>query len=269
MCIELYQIGSNTVSNNISIGYSGGSGGFLLLHFLLLSNRYYCSLNGPIDSQWNIIDPAKWKSLEIWPNNINTKNSLTINPKIYFFCNPGDISELELYAKKKIIIYTSLFNQYMLAKYKNANWFVDKCEFTYNRERVTNWQNHYNDIKDISWPKCPSLKRINQLPECIKEELLNNKYTKKYYPRLLSFKEDLLKNHSKEISDGTVVYSKIASLIDNADIAIKLEDLINDYGKMLLTKLDLPPINSYQINLINKWKKLHTPEILKQLNVLP
>jgi hypothetical protein len=54
--------------NNLSIGYSGGSGGFLLLHLLLLSDQYHVEFKDnklfaeAFAQQWKIIDPNQWKT---------------------------------------------------------------------------------------------------------------------------------------------------------------------------------------------------------------
>lgn len=254
--------------NDLNIIYSGGSGGFLLLHFLLLSDQYYCNFNQDNDliSQWNIINPSKWKSTEIWPDNLATLNSPTNKSKIYFFFEPVD-KITNKYGGKNLVIYTSFINQITLASYKRANWFCLKGEFGHNRDLINVWRQHYNNIKDPSWPACPNLKHFERLPKYIQQEILNNPYTKTCYPRM-SIKSQLLANNSKTVNN-TIVYNKIAPSIADADIAIKLEDFVNDHGNLLLTQLNLPPINILQQELINKWKNLHPSKLLKQINILP
>jgi hypothetical protein len=67
--------------NELSIGYSGGSGGFLLLHLLLLSDQYHVkfkdnkTFDEAFEKQWKITNPNQWKSLETWPDNLQTYNS--------------------------------------------------------------------------------------------------------------------------------------------------------------------------------------------------
>ena len=253
---------------DLILSYSGGSGGFLLLHFLLLTKKYYCSFDQENDliSQWRITDPSKWKSTEIWPANKVTLSSTTSKSKIYFFCNPTEDRMLG-YNGKNIVIYTSLINQIEIAKYKRAHWFVERNEFGTNREIIMIWRNHYNNIKDVSWPKCPGLKHFNRLPQYIQEELLNNPYTKSSYPT--QSKRNMLLSEKSTVVNNTTVYSEIAPFVVNADIAIKLEDFVNDCGQKLLEQLELPPINAHQQHLINHWKKLHPDTFLVQLGISP
>jgi hypothetical protein len=255
------------MSSDLILSYSGGSGGYLLLHFLLLTKKYYCSFDQDNDliSQWQITDPSKWKSTEIKPNNINTLSSTTTKSKIYFFCNPTEDMLLK-YSGKSIVIYTSLANQIEMANYKRAHWFMNKNEFGINRDFVKSWRAHYNNIKDASWPACPRLKQFNCLPQYIQKELLNDTYTKTVYPTQ-SIKNILLAEKST-IVNNTKVYSEIANFIIGADIAIKLEDFVNNYGEKLLKSLELPPINDCQRHLINNWKRLHPKTLLKKINIL-
>ena len=256
------------MSFDLNLSYSGGSGGFLLLHFLLLTEKYYCSFESDNDliSQWQITNPSKWKSTEIWPDNKVTLLSTTPKSKIYFFCNPTETRMLG-YNGKNIVIYTNLTNQIEIAKYKRAHWFVDKNEFGTNREIIKVWRNHYNNVKDVSWPKCPGLKHFNRLPQYIQEELLNNPYTKTSYPTQ-SIRNMLLSEKSTVVNN-TTVYSEIAPFIINADIAIKLEDFVNNCGQKLLEQLELPPTNARQQHLISHWKKLHPTNLLIQLGISP
>ena len=73
-----------------NVGYCGGSGGFIFLHFLLLSEQYYCSfgnnqisLDEIIKNQWNIKNNFTWKKTEVWPSNVDTINSDKQLCKIY------------------------------------------------------------------------------------------------------------------------------------------------------------------------------------------
>jgi hypothetical protein len=203
-------------NTDIIISYSGGSGGFLLLHFLLLTGQYHCSFDEENDfiSQWKISDPSEWKTNEIWPNNDKTVASATTKSKIYFICNPTD-EIIKKYTGKKIVVYTSLVNQINLAKYKRANWF----------------------------------RPLNILP--------------------IESIEDILLSKKSAVVNNTTVYSNIIPFIESSDIAIKLEDFVNDRGQNLLSQLDLPAINIQQKQLITHWKKLHPESLLNTLNILP
>ena len=76
-------------SKNYHLGYRGGSGGFILLHFLLLSGKYFSELENNvkkvIENQWDIIDHRKWKLNEIWPNNDLTFLNDKQHTKLLFF----------------------------------------------------------------------------------------------------------------------------------------------------------------------------------------
>ena len=74
---------------DLSLFYFGGSGGFLLLHLLLMSGKFYAAgvdINN-LEQQWDILDPAKWKDNEVWPDNAATTSSVTDKTKLYFNCN--------------------------------------------------------------------------------------------------------------------------------------------------------------------------------------
>jgi hypothetical protein len=83
--------------NHLHLNYFGGSGGFLALHLLLLSNRYVNELSGRMDSviptQWRIPDHSKWKEHEIWPDN-NTTLSMAGSPKLFFYCNQSKTGKI-------------------------------------------------------------------------------------------------------------------------------------------------------------------------------
>ena len=77
----------------LTIQYAGGSGGFLLLHLVLLSGKYQCKFRSDqvfdkfFKDQWNITDHARWKMGEVWPDNRATLES-SIDNKVYLICNP-------------------------------------------------------------------------------------------------------------------------------------------------------------------------------------
>ena len=74
---------------DLSLFYFGGSGGFLLLHLLLMSGKFYAAgidINN-LEQQWNISDPSKWKDQEVWPKNLLTSRAVSDKTKLYFNCN--------------------------------------------------------------------------------------------------------------------------------------------------------------------------------------
>lgn len=256
------------MSNDLVVSYGGGSGGFLFLHFLLLSDQYYCVFKQENDlvSQWDINNPSSWKSTEIWPDNLDTLSTTTDQSKIYFFCNPT-IEKLSGYHGKKIVVYTSLDNQLRLASFKRANWFLNKSEFSHNREIVSQWQQYYNNIRDTSWPDCPNLKYFEGLPPYIRNEILSQAYIQDYYPRQ-SIKSRLIKKEGTVIND-TLIDHNMAYFINTADLAVKLEDFVNTNGNLIVDQLNLPPVNLKQKQLISKWKKLHPTSLLTQIGIVP
>lgn len=107
---------------DISVMYYGGSGGFFLLHLLMLSKRFFCSLSEDFESvfrkQWVAEDLTNWKSRETWPNNTATVNTKTNLSKLFLYCNgdPGWAQQPGL----KILLYTDIETQLAMAKYKKA-----------------------------------------------------------------------------------------------------------------------------------------------------
>jgi hypothetical protein len=76
-------------------------------------------------SQWDINeDRTKWKSTEKWPSNLLTQNSSFSN-KLFFNCNPGQ-EDIIQDCDKKILLYTDIETQMMLAKNKHAWIYAEK-----------------------------------------------------------------------------------------------------------------------------------------------
>lgn len=255
---------------NLTIGYSGGSGGFLLLHFLLLSNQYYCkfredkSFDRAIKQQWKITDPSQWKSSETWPDNSKTYQSQTSLNKIYFVCNPNDNPEWTSYPSRTLALYTDYQSQSALAYYKKAGWYYSNrvCEdlkFLAYRNLLRNWKEHYQNIKDPTWPKCTSFRDIEKLPESIQQEVLKNPYTHEYltYQYIMPTKQ--YQEHW--------VFDAMLPILNSADIVVRLQDLVNDNGSALLNQLCLPPINKQQLELLELWKKLHPANLLSRIGI--
>lgn len=257
--------------SDLSIGYSGGSGGFLLLHLLLLSDQYYVkfknnkTFNETFDKQWKITNPDHWKSSETWPDNLQTYNSQHSLNKIYFYCNPYDNQDWNQYSTPTLMLYTDYRSQTLLAYYKKANWYHKKdrpgrdLKFSTLRELLKNWQNHYNNIKDLSWPNCPSFRDINKLPMLIQKEILANEHTAEYLNYQYREPVDKYGDHW--------VFDAVIPLLNSADIVVRLQDLVNSNGAVLEEVLKIPPINSRQLQLLTDWKKLHTPELLNSTGI--
>jgi hypothetical protein len=123
------------MTKDVTILYQGGSGGFALYYYLLLTGQFQYS----IEETWDRInyqfpadlatDPATWKTRELWPDNIALKKQS--GPKLFLICNPlwnADIAEVNHAVSDdthKILLYTSLKLQLRLAWEKRAYWFTD------------------------------------------------------------------------------------------------------------------------------------------------
>lgn len=257
---------------DINLIYSGGSGGFLLLHLLLLSGKFLTEfyVQQPLDKiiaeHWNITDHKQWKKTEKWPNNDKTFNSKSSQQKLYFYCNPTRDMSWNA-ANFNLAIYTDYVSQHKLSFYKHAHWFCDQesnrrafnSKFNEARDLLRTWRKHYNNIKDSSWPACVSFRKISKLPVEIQEELLSDSsinYFLKY-----QFKTECAKY------SGVDVYEPMLEFLETADLAIKLQDLVNSQG-MLLVELNLiPEINQQQLDLLNHWKSLHSQELLNDIGI--
>jgi hypothetical protein len=257
--------------SDFSLGYSGGSGGFLLLHLLLLSGQYHVefkdnkSFAEAFAQQWKIPNPGQWKTSETWPDNLQTYNSQTALKKIYFYCNPYDSQTWAHYSKSSVILYTDYHSQTLLAHYKKANWYHKRnqpsCDlkFAAYRELLRNWRNHYNNIKISHWPECPSFRNINKLPQSIQTQILNNEYTAYY----LNYQY----HEPTETYCDQQVFNNIVPFLNSADVVVRLQDLINSNGSILEKALNIPPINHQQLTLLKDWKRLHPPELLQKIGI--
>jgi hypothetical protein len=263
---------------DIKIVYGGGSGGFLLLHLLLLSGKFHTafdsddSLQNIINSQWDIKNHCDWKKSEVWPNNSRTLSAGTQTGRLYFFqSNPGLENNLLFlqYQAKSLILYTDIHSQADLAFYKKALWWYKAPKHNFVRISYANlvkrWNLHYCDIRSSSWPSRVSPRRLHKLPAPIYKEILESEYTQD----ILKLLSDYLNGvpFSAVLYKNTLVDQCILPLLHNADAVIKLQDLVNSNGNILLDVLDIPPINKQQLDLINHWKKLHPPELLEKIGI--
>lgn len=259
------------IRSEVNVLYSGGSGGFLLLHLLLLSDQYWCyflknqNLSKLIKQQWKINHHHDWKNTEFWPSNVHTKNSQLLVNKIYFYCSPHDVLP-EFYCNFNIVIYTDYNSQQRLAHYKKAHWHYQKTatavnnKFSDDVKLLRNWQNHYNNIKDVSWPKCLSFRKISTLPHDIQVELLSNPYTSKF----LNYQQV----EKSTIYQNTPVYAPMLPFLQSANVTILLQDLVNSRAEILVKLGIVNNINQAQINLLDHWKSLHTKELLESIGIV-
>lgn len=130
---------------DITILYQGGSGGFALFYYLLLSGKYhtgleYNSIHDLIAEQFPdtlTSFPNTWKHKEFWPDNQACKQS-TKSPKLFLICNPNwntDVLKQNLAISvdtHKILLYTNFKLQLRMCWEKQAYWFTDISKVAFN-----------------------------------------------------------------------------------------------------------------------------------------
>jgi len=255
---------------DLNLGYSGGSGGFLLLHLLMLSGQYHVELQQnktfaeAFEQQWKITNPDHWKESETWPDNAQTHISQTQLNKIYFFCNPYEKLDWGRYPGSTLILYTDYYSQTALAHYKKANWYYktklgQDLKFSAYKLLLKKWQHHYQNIKDSSWPECRSFRNIKQLPESIQKEILENPHTAEYlnYQYISPVEE----------YQGHWVFNSIIPMLTTADFVVRLQDLVNSNGSILVDLLNIPPMTPLQLKFLKTWKQLHSLELLSSIGI--
>lgn len=162
------------IDSDINFSYAGGSGGFLVLHLLLLEQKHDIEFNykewhgekffslypefknhqdrisdipewrdfifkEKLETQWDIPDPSNWKSHELWMTN---RTDFVPRPGRYkLFFSTNDVVEWNMYPGKKLYLYTDVRTQIRMTLKKRANWFFKKM----NGDRYMN----YSSIKHI------------------------------------------------------------------------------------------------------------------------
>jgi hypothetical protein len=256
------------MTQDVNIFYFGGSGGHFLLHLLMLTGQYQCAWQGQeqdfkkiFQHQWNIIDKSQWKVNETWPDNTATKTS-NFTRKIYFTCNHN--SSWQQMAGIKIVLYTDIKTQVWLAKFKRAFWFNEKF---YNRHNQ-NFINDYTRVRGADWPDCNSIEKFNSLPQTIKDEWINvfglclPTVDQLVYH---SVEAGLLVNGSHTYKNDSVYYQLIEQrILDQADIVVKLQDLIKTNGTVLFDQLGIAG-NDRCWEFVKHWLNLHTEDQLAYL----
>lgn len=268
--------------SDIKLCYFGGSGGFIILHLLLLSKKFFCKfqtdkpLSQIINDQWNITNPSQWKSTEHRPDRWRTQEHNTDLRKIYVFCNPT-IQEVSEFAGQTVLLYTDAESQLELSFYKKANIYMEKKHSwaEYYRYFLKQWQAHYDNIKDPSWPKCQSPRKFCTLSRHIQSELLINQHTGQLLdiPKYADFLRDGRKikelksivDNIKVLPNGKKVLNEVYDFFPFADISLNLQDTINDLD--LLSEITGSPTNQDQENLRRRWVSLHTTQLLEKIGI--
>lgn len=275
-----------SISNDsdVTICYFGGSGGFFCLYLLLLSNQYKCCFeDGTADvhktknEQWDIKSIPSWKDNEIWPNDAATRaSSFNVN-KVFFLCNPIQLTQtpgpqedmLAKFPGKKILLYTDLATQWHLSKSKRAYWFQQGRKLNgqglswqtpeYRNEQVLIW---YNNIKLDEWPAISHADDFYNLPDEIQKECINE-HSMWEVLDIGKFDDD---NYSPRgvLFNGDIVYKKVVDVMPEMDIVVKLQDLIKTQGRVLFDQLGLTTNKDIQ-KFIVQYLSLHDVEQQKYL----
>lgn len=134
---------------DVTILYQGGSGGFALFYFLLLSEKFVTGIDNKdiqqlVDTQYPTClatEPEKWKHTEFWPDN-NWCKTLS-GRKLFLICNPlwnSEIAEQNLKLSEdthKILLYTDFKLQLRMCWEKQAYWFTDISKKAFNAPSST------------------------------------------------------------------------------------------------------------------------------------
>jgi hypothetical protein len=258
-----------THKNTYNIGYRGASGGFLFLHFLLLSDQYYTDIFNNVNfsdvvaQQWHISDHKLWKTTEFWPNNFKSINDNSDLDRIVYFCNP---TIEEFFQKKQSINFIEV---------------------------------GYNNVKDPAWPDITSVNDFANLPKWIYDEIYNTISCKNtllylsgqfndqsvwlytdfdsqnelaYYKKAYFYNEQPLREKIQDSTDFTAVWNGVRVdknaeyFLHNSDIQIKLQDFINT-PELLIDHGLISCVNQRQYNLLKHWKSLHPPELLYKIGI--
>ena len=70
----------------------------------------------------------------------------------------------------------------------------------------------------------------------------------------------------KSVPDISVL-TEMTTYLESADYTVTLQDLVNTNGEILVSLLDIPPINDSQRDLIKHWRSLHDPTLLNTIGI--
>lgn len=182
-------------------------------------------------------------------------------PKLFYYCNRSKVEWEEL-SGIKLLVYTDLALQLALSRYK-ACWIYHKDVPATDRDLNFHFEKFYNNIKDSAWPDCTKVSNSKNLPTHIQQELL----THTEYVNFINAESwdhwFVIKNRANKINND-IVTEDVADVARSSDLTIKLQDIVNSNGKALLEPLGLPVLDQH-VKLIDKWKSLHSNEILSIL----
>lgn len=266
-----YCVNTDLTNSNVKLCYFGGSGGFILLHLLLLSDQFYCSFATDkstteiIKHQWNVTDSDEWKSTEIWADNLNTQSAVVNKRKLFFFCNPT-IKKISQFDGATVFLYADSQTQTSMALYKKAHIFIirDSCWVSFYRKKLQQWQQHYNNIKDVDWPSCTGPNGFRNLPDCIRQEVLTDPHTEQCL-NIASFDINYHVRNNEKLPNGDTVLPEVFDFFKHADVSIKLSNVISNLN--VLSKITGVAVNQQQIDLRNHWISLHPTQLLHDAGI--
>ena len=182
------------MKQDVTILYQGGSGGFALFYYLLLSGQYstgleYNSVQDLIDQQFSlslITSPGTWKHQEFWPDNQKCKRTDT-TPRLFLICNPmwtPAIMQQNLdigVDTHRVLLYTDFKLQLRMCWEKKAYWFTNVSRQAFNAPETTKQylrQIIHTQVDDLD-PQVTVIKKIFkpaqtiELTQFIKSKILN------------------------------------------------------------------------------------------------
>ena len=123
------------MTEDVTILYQGGSGGFALYYYLLLTGEFQHN----VEETWELIhrqfdsdlikNPTTWKTLELWPDNLALKKQS--GSRLFLICNPlwteemTEVNHAISNNTRKILLYAPFRLQLRMAWEKRAYWFTD------------------------------------------------------------------------------------------------------------------------------------------------
>lgn len=163
------------MTQDVSILYQGGSGGFALFYYLLLSNRFHTGLpsrnwQSMIDVQFNAklkTEPTQWKVNEFWPDNMACQQSQS-RPRLYLVCNPlwdKSIARQNIAIARnsyRIMLVTDFHTQLRMCWEKKAYWFTEVSRKKFHAPASTK-QYLRQIIKSQSKGMDPMIDRIDKV----------------------------------------------------------------------------------------------------------
>jgi hypothetical protein len=225
---------------DVGLLYRGGSGGQFMLHFLLLSKKYFTKFhfhstmfnNGNFHSMFKIINKSQfsekckseWKHVEEWPDNQQTSEYNGELNKLYLGCNWED-DTWKFPDVRTVLLYLDLETQLLMAHYKNATPY-------------------WGEDKEVHVQKT-----IEEFQNC---EEYNSKHV---------FGKMLYSTVKNESCKG------FNELAEQADVLVNLRDLISNPQEVLFSIDKELILNQNQEEFLERWKNLHSLSLQKTLNL--